>query len=371
MNSNNLLILTTTAAILLISSFAFSITYTLTQNTPLVFNQGTRSNFISASGIVGTVTDVNVTLNGVRVNNFLQGISELDVLLVGPHGQKIILLAYVCEAFTSPGPLNFTFDRTAASKLPSGLEDPCTSGTYLPTDYAHIPPPHTYIFEYPQTPAPPYSTNLADLQNMTGNGIWTLYGAEDQGNEGGTVASWTLTITTDGIPVCDYQDQFNDGILTWQVLNNSVQETGGNLVLTPTGKKAYAVSDPIFAGMQNATFSAEVRFSTNGGSKEKAWMVTHWMNKKNTMEIQFNVARGKVIVKQKEGTVVAKQSGTFPLAFNTTYTVDATYTGTVYDVRINGTLVVSLNTDGNPQPGILGFSARGLTKSVNHVCVSP
>ena len=181
MKSHLLVALIAIGAMLLICNFAYSVTYTLTQNTPLVFNQGTRSNFISASGVVGTITDVNVTLNGVRVNNFLQGISELDILLVGPHGQKIILMAYVCEAFTTPGPINFTFDRSAASKLPSGLEDPCVGGTYLPTDYAHVPPPHTYIFKYPETPAPPYSTNLADFHNTTANGIWTLYGAEDQG----------------------------------------------------------------------------------------------------------------------------------------------------------------------------------------------
>ena len=192
-----------------------------------------------------------------------------------------------------------------------------------------------------------------------------------RGNEGGTIDSWTLTIVTDGIPVCDYEDQFNDGTMTWQALNPSVQETGGNLVLTPTGKKAYAVSDPGFAGLQIATFTAEVKFSSNGGTKEKGLMVTHWTNKKNLIEIQFNIARGKVIVKQKEGTVVAKQSGTFAFAFNTPYTIDATYTGVFYDVRINGQLVVTLNTVGTPPTGILGFQAKGLTQSVNSVCVQP
>jgi hypothetical protein len=89
------------------------------------------------------------------------------------------------------------------------------------------------------------------------------------------------------------------------------------------------------------------------------------------IEIQFNIARGKVIVKQKEGKVVAKQSGTFAFAFDTTYTVDATYTGIFYDVRINGQLVVTLNLDGTPPPGILGFQAKGLTQSINSVCVQP
>jgi hypothetical protein len=378
MTSNILLLLLASIVVLFIGEFAFSDTYTLTQNTPLVFNRGTRSSVISASGIVGTITDVNVTLNGLRVNNFLQGISEHDVLLIGPHGQKIILLAYVCETFhpTSAGPFNFTFDMSASSGLPPGNQFPgvCVSGTYDPTDFAHLPPhpPLVYIFDYPPTPEPPYSKNLANLNGETGNGTWTLYAAEDGGNEGGTIDSWSLSITTDGIPVCDYEDQFNDGVLTYLQLNPSVQETGGNLVLNPTGKKAYTVSDSSFTGMQNGTFSAQIRFSDTGsGTKPKGLMVTHWVNKKNLMEIQFNVARDKVIVKQKEGTVVAKQNGVFDFDFDTTYNVDATFTGISYDVRINGTLVVSLNTVGSPQPGILGFQAKGLTQSINSVCVSP
>ena len=351
---------------------AYSITYTFTQDTPLVFGN-TRSSVISASAMVGSITDVNVTLTGVKVNNFVQGISEHDVLLVGPHGQKIILIGFVCEAFTTPGPITFTLDQSAPNKLPSGHQTPCVPGTYKPSDYAHLAPPFTYILDVPPAPPWPYSANLGDLNGTAPNGTWTLFAAEHEGNEGGTIASWTLTIQTDGIPLpCEFEDQFNDGVLTFDELNPHVQETGGSLVLTPASKKAYAVSDDsIFPGIANGAITSEIMFSTSGDPKEKGLMVTHWRGKKNLMEIQFNIKKGKVIVKQKEGSVLAKESGIFDFEFDTNYTVEARYTGTFYEVRINGTLVVTLSPVGTLPVGILGFQARGLTQSMNNVCVRP
>jgi hypothetical protein len=359
-------------AMFLWNNSASSDTYTLTQNTPFVFGENTESSVISAGGIIGNITDVDVTLNGVRVNDFLQGISEFDVLLVGPQGQKIILISYVCEAFTSPGPFNFTLDGSAPSALPHGQQAPCVNGTFRPSDYRDMAFPFTYILEVPPAPSAPYSTDLSEFNGNSANGTWKIFAAEHEGNEGGTIDSWTLTIETDGVaPPCDYEDLFNDNVLTYDELKPSVHETGGHLVLTPSGKKAYTISDSTFAGIQTGTIAAEIRFSTNDKQIEKGWMVTHWTNKKNMMEIQFNVERGKVIVKEKAGSVLAKQKGDFPFAFNTTYTVHVTYTGNVYEVSIDNTVVVTLQPVRALPTGILGFQARGLTESVNQVCVTP
>jgi hypothetical protein len=366
-----LLLLKALSVIIFLSNSVYSDTYTFTQNTPFVFQGATGSSVIFASGMIGNVTDVNITLNGLKVNNFFQGVSEIDVLLVGPQGQKIILLSYVCQFETSPGPFDFTFDGAATGTLPSGISGmSCVSGTYLASDY-HDLTPVGYILDTP-APPPPYSTNLADLNNVNPTGNWTLYAAEDEGNEGGTIDSWTITIETDEVPPsCMYEEQFNDGMLTYTAVKPIVQETAGSLVLTPTSKKAYSTSDASFAGIQNGTITAELMFSTNGALIEKGLMLTHWVDKKHLMEIQFNIARKKVIVKQKNGTVRAKAKGNFTFDFDTPYTVAATYTGSVYEVRINNTLVVTLTPVGSIPSGILGFQAVGLTESVNQVCVAP
>jgi hypothetical protein len=372
MKRNLVLILIAIAAPFLSDNSAFSDTYTLTQNTPLVFGGNTETSIISAGGIIGNITDVDVTLTGVRVNDFLQGISEFDVLLVGPQGQKIILISYVCEAFTTPGPLNFTLDGSASNGLPHGQQAPCVSGTFKPSDYRDMAFPFTYILEVPPAPPAPYSTDLSEFNGNFANGTWKIHAAEHEGNEGGTIDSWTLTIETDGVaPPCDYEELFNDNVLTYVELKPSVQENGGNLVLTPAGKKAYTISDSTFTGIQTGTITAEIKFSTNNKQREKGWMVTHWINKKNLMEIQFNIERGKVIVKQKDGRLLAKQKGNFPFTFDTTYTVHITYTGSVYEVSIDNTLVVTLDPVGALPTGILGFQAKGLTESVNRVCVTP
>jgi hypothetical protein len=168
-----------------------------------------------------------------------------------------------------------------------------------------------------------------------------------------------------------YEENFIDNVLTYSEIKPNVEETGGSLVLTPTSKKAYSTSDASFVGIQNGTITADLKFSSNGGLKEKGFMLTHWVDKKHLMEIQFNVARNKVIVKQKNGTVRAKAKGSFTFAFDTPFTVAATYTGSVYEVRVNNTLVVTLTPVGIIPSGILGFQSVGLTESVNHVCVAP
>jgi subtilisin-like proprotein convertase family protein len=270
-----LLILKALSVIIFLSNAVYADTYTFTQTTPFVFQGTTNSSVIFASGMIGNVTDVNITLNGLKVNNPFQGISEIDVLLVGPQGQKIILVSYVCEAFTSPGPFDFTFAASASGALPAGNSGmSCVSGTYLPSDY-HDQTVVGYVLGSP-APAPPYSINLADLNNVNPAGNWTLYAAEHEGNEGGTIDSWTLTIETDGVAsICMYEENFIDNVLTYSEIKPNVEETGGSLVLTPTSKKAYSTSDASFVGIQNSTITTNLKFSSNSGLKEKGFMLTH------------------------------------------------------------------------------------------------
>src|SRR5204862_6142506 len=83
---------------------------------------------IVVSGLAGAITDVNVTLKGLS-HTFPD---DVDVLLVGPGGQKTILLSDAGEN-VNPSGANITLDDEAASLAPDTGGIP--TGTYKPTDY--------------------------------------------------------------------------------------------------------------------------------------------------------------------------------------------------------------------------------------------
>jgi len=145
---------------------------------------------INVAGITGTITNATITLNGFNHS----WASDVDMLLVGPAGQKILIVSDVGDGF-SPSNLTLTLSDAAASSLPSS--GAFTSGTYKPTDYSAN-PPGTDTFPAP-APASPYATTLSVLNGTDPTGTWSLFivddGAGDQGNLSG---GWTLTITTNG-----------------------------------------------------------------------------------------------------------------------------------------------------------------------------
>jgi hypothetical protein len=453
----NLVFIVTGIALALVGS-AYGATWTFTQNTPFVFDGTTNSNGLLASGVIGNVTDVRVTLTGIQTNTAANGIEDFDVLLVGPQGQKIILFSFVCN--DTNGPVDFKFTKEASGTLPQGDTTLCTSGTYLPSDFSQA--GRGYILDSP-APAPPYSTDLNTLNGVNPYGEWTLYAEEFQGQQGGTIASWTLEITTEpacnyppyittesladgveGVPYnqtlqatggtppyvwfmmagklppglfldyngniygtpdigsantynftilvedhvipecygtkdlsitiglpCLYEELFDDEVLTWVELKPSVTETGGFLVLTPTKKKAYTTSDPVFSGAQTGTTTVEIQFTASTDSNGKASMFTNWVDKKNFVEVQFNIAKGRVQLKQRAGSIVAKAKGDFAFAEDTLYTVIVSFNGISYQVSIDGNVVATLTPSGIIPSGILGFSSRAITTEVNRVCVAP
>src|SRR5215218_5461733 len=84
---------------------------------------------IEVSGLSGSVSDVNVTLTGLSHTYP----DDIGVLLVGPEGQKTILMTDVGGASATPDSgVDLTFDDDAASgALP--VERRLSSGTYQPT----------------------------------------------------------------------------------------------------------------------------------------------------------------------------------------------------------------------------------------------
>ena len=117
---------------------------------------------------------------------------DVDLLLVGPTGQQVVLMSDACGNATPPNPLSnaqFTFSDSAAA----GLADagPCASGAFKPTNVGSgdtWPAP---------APAPTPAASLGAAFNGTDpNGVWTLYVQDDSPSDVGTLVNWGLIGTT-------------------------------------------------------------------------------------------------------------------------------------------------------------------------------
>ncbi|HTI98954.1 MAG TPA: protease pro-enzyme activation domain-containing protein [Dongiaceae bacterium] len=143
---------------------------------------------ITVSGLTNPITKVTVTLNGLTHTYP----SDIDVLLVGPQGQTVMLMADAGYSF-SINDVVLTFDDAAASAVP--FSGQITSGTYRPSSYA------SDVFSSP-APSGSYGSSLAAFTGQDPNGAWSLY-IQDfaPGDVGSLVQGWTLNLTT-GTPSC-------------------------------------------------------------------------------------------------------------------------------------------------------------------------
>ncbi|SFQ12695.1 VCBS repeat-containing protein, partial [Geopseudomonas sagittaria] len=140
------------------------------------------------SGLNGPLTGVTITLNGLT-HGWPQ---DLDILLVGPQGQKVLLMSDAgggsSNAFNN---LSLTFDDAATSSLPA-VGEPVSSGTFRPTDLADGEGGDSFTGV-----SGPFASQLAEFIGTNPNGQWTLYISDDVVQfDGGSLASWTLTLHT-------------------------------------------------------------------------------------------------------------------------------------------------------------------------------
>ena len=149
---------------------------------------------ISVSGLVGTISNLTIELNGLnaaRPNN-------LDILLVGPGGQAFQMMSDTGDGTTAASGINLTLDDNASSQLPIGT--PLMGGTFRPTDSNVVGAPDVYPAPAPSTfnqPAPSGSSTFGSVYGGSNpNGNWALY-AVDDGIGGGTstLSGWCVDFT--------------------------------------------------------------------------------------------------------------------------------------------------------------------------------
>jgi extracellular elastinolytic metalloproteinase len=143
---------------------------------------------ITVSGITGTVSKVTVQL--FNFNHTFPG--DVDVLLVGPGGQKLLLMSDVGGGTDSVN-VNLTFDDAAAA-----IGATVVSGTFRPTNIGG-----GDLFPAP-APAGPYPDpqQLSVFNGLNPNGTWSLYAVDDAATDIGNFnGGWRLNITTSD-PAC-------------------------------------------------------------------------------------------------------------------------------------------------------------------------
>lgn len=153
---------------------------------------------ISVSG-VKNVADVNVTLHGFTHASP----TALDVLLVGPEGQSVVLMSDLPNGASgssacngSVSDLELSFDDQAAGPIPSTAA--LVSGIYQPldNDTATCGVPQTND-DYPN-PAddPPNGTTLADFNGSNPEGDWSLFVNDSRDGFPGNIGGWSLEVVS-------------------------------------------------------------------------------------------------------------------------------------------------------------------------------
>lgn len=137
----------------------------------------------------GTISKVTVNINGLTHGSP----DDLRILLVGPTGIGVWLMKDAGGTF-SVSNVNLVFDDAGATLLPDATQ--IVAGTFKPSLYSGN--------QLPQAPAPQSfpdqvgslpGTALTEFNDTDKQGAWALYCSDDLALFGGSITSWTLTIT--------------------------------------------------------------------------------------------------------------------------------------------------------------------------------
>src|SRR5947209_2118467 len=156
---------------------------------------------INLNGVPGTITSVSVTLNKLT-HSFPE---DLDILLVGPQGQNVMLMSDVGGS-RGISKVNLTFSDSASSALGTGT---IRSGTYLPTNLN--PSGDKDAFPAPAPPKP-FGSTMSIFHGTDPNGTWKLFVLDEFTSGSGSIGGgWSITIGTELAPPTSAVSRKNHG----------------------------------------------------------------------------------------------------------------------------------------------------------------
>ncbi|HEX5041565.1 MAG TPA: hypothetical protein VFV75_01605 [Candidatus Polarisedimenticolaceae bacterium] len=141
---------------------------------------------VHVSGVSGVVSKVRVTLDGIIHSCF----NDLDVLLVAPGGQSVVLMSDVGSCFTQPNATYLTFDDNATTVMDRATL-PYYRSTVRPSNFG-------LEDSFPAPASPPSSAaSLSVFHGIDPNGDWKLYVVDDAAGDSGVIAGgWSLDLVT-------------------------------------------------------------------------------------------------------------------------------------------------------------------------------
>jgi subtilisin-like proprotein convertase family protein len=234
---------------------------------------------ISVSNVPGTITKVVARLNGISH----AGADDLDVLLVSPSGQKVMLLSDA----GGPNILNnvdLVFDDAATGVLASNVV--FASGTYRPTNFGTSDP-----FNSP-APAGPYATTLSALNGISPNGTWSLYVMDDSNPDNGNITGgWSLTITTVSNACCNNNTSPTISGIGNQTLNEDT--ASGAIGFTIGDAETAAASLVVTANSSNTSLVPNANVTLGGSGTNRTLTVTPASNQSGSSTITVTVSDGQ------------------------------------------------------------------------------
>jgi hypothetical protein len=142
---------------------------------------------ISVEGLDGTVTTVRVTVFLASSANA----DDIDMALVGPNGQAVMLMSDACGAAMSDATL--VFDDGAPIFASNSACPGFQTSTYKPSNYED---PALDNLAVSGGPGPPYLNALSFLAGGSPNGAWRLFVLDDNAGAGAGfgIIGWALTL---------------------------------------------------------------------------------------------------------------------------------------------------------------------------------
>ncbi|MEO6391776.1 MAG: VCBS repeat-containing protein, partial [Pyrinomonadaceae bacterium] len=152
----------------------------------------TYASTITASGLTGAITDVNVTLTNFNHLNP----DDVDILLVGPSGKSILMMSDAGGTPDAVG-VNLTFDDAAAAVIPDA--GPLVTGSVRPSNFGTGDTMPDLTAPYPNSSTAGGATLASVFNGTEGNGVWKLYIVDDATTSAGDITGgWSIDITAGG-----------------------------------------------------------------------------------------------------------------------------------------------------------------------------
>ncbi len=172
---------------------------------------------------------------------------------------------------------------------------------------------------------------------------------------------------------CMFCDEFDDSTVdpNWTYIkNSSFWSEDGTSLLGTNSRKTTAIASPVFVGCLNCY--AQTTMRTAGGPGNRLWLIHHYVDKQNMVELLMKQETGRWVIKHRvNGKVAAKQKYIMTILPNTDYVARVTYDGVSYTVTIDGTpLTPSLTPGGVVTQGTIALRVKGTTGTFDRVEVN-